>query len=63
MKRILTDINGYDILECSMGYALRHGYDYPCYCAYRCDCDVWEPQNEECSMGDLQDLVNWCENN
>ena len=58
----IDTINGYDIYEASKAFCLKWGYAYPCYLAYP-DRARPEANHEECSMDNLNELMDWCENN
>ena len=61
MKFIGT-FNHYDIYEYSKKECIEYNLCYPCYGAFTPYADR-TPIDEECSMNDIEALIEWCEKN
>ena len=59
----LPKINGYTIVAYSKETCKKFGLSYPSFGAfYACVVD-FNPTCEECSMGTLEELAKWCNEN
>lgn len=59
MKKVKTAY-GYDIYELTKEECKKRWYEYPCFCAF-CEGENFDTVGyEECSLGTLGELVEWC---
>ena len=55
-------INGYDVYIIGKSYCRELKLPYPLYAAF-IEGDEPEPYQAECTMSDLDNLLEWCEDN
>ena len=56
----LTTSYGYDIYELTEQECNENFYEYPCFCAVYEGEDFDGAGHEECSVGSLNELLDWC---
>lgn len=52
---------GYDIYELTEQECDERFYEFPCFCAFYEDDDFESAGHEECSVGTLKEMLDWCE--
>lgn len=52
---------GYDIYELTEQECDERFYEFPCFCAFYEGDDFESAGHEECSVGTLKEMLDWCE--